>query len=94
MKLLVSKRAKEKIKKNEDDSTGITALVCGILSICFSWTFVFGLTLSIVALTIGSKKENTYSKAGKITGIIGLILSILSLIIIVIEIIYFIALSY
>ena len=59
----------------------IVALVLGIASIVLSECYGLGLIPAIISLVLGGqcKKEgvqNTFTKVGKITGIIGLILSI------------------
>ena len=56
-------------------------MACGIASIVLAWCYGCGLIPAIISLVLGSKCkkqgiQNTFTKVGKITGIIGLILSI------------------
>lgn len=60
----------------------IACMVCGIASIVASYGYGFGLICAIVSLVLGSQLakvgvQSTFTKVGKITGIIGLILSII-----------------
>ena len=60
----------------------IACMVCGIASIVASYGSGFGLICAIVSLVLGSQLakvgvQSTFTKVGKITGIIGLILSII-----------------
>jgi hypothetical protein len=57
-------------------------MACGIASIVLSWSYGCGLIPAIVSLVLGGQcakegVQNTFTKVGKITGIIGLILSII-----------------
>ncbi len=59
----------------------IACMAFGIASIVLAWCYGCGLVPAIVSLVLGGmcKKDgvqNTFTKVGKITGIIGLILSI------------------
>ena len=68
--------------QGQSKTKSIVCMVFGIASIVASYGYGFGLICAIVSLVLGSqcKKEgvqNTFTKAGKITGIIGLILSII-----------------
>ena len=59
----------------------IACMVCGIASIVLAWTYGAGLIPAIVSLVLGGQcakegVQNTFTKVGKITGIIGLIMSI------------------
>lgn len=63
----------------------IAALICGIGAIVFSWTFIIGIALAIVAIVLASQYVKSYGKDGKATGgkvcgIIGGIISVLFLI--------------
>ena len=67
--------------QGQSKGKSIACMVCGIASIVASYGYGFGLICAIVSLVLGSqcKKagvQNTFTKVGKITGIIGLILSI------------------
>jgi len=68
--------------QGQSKGKSIACMVCGIASIVASYGYGFGLICAIVSLILGSqcKKagvQNTFTKVGKITGIIGLILSII-----------------
>lgn len=75
-------------------STGskVKSIICmalGIYSIVVGWAWGNGIVFAIVSLVLGGqcKKEgvqNTFTKVGKITGIIGLIGSIIGLIVCII----------
>ena len=59
----------------------IACMAFGIASIVLAWCYGCGLVPAIVSLVLGAKckkegVQNTFTKVGKITGIIGLILSI------------------
>ena len=67
--------------QGQSKGKSIACMACGIASIVLCECYGFGLIPAIVSLVLGSqcKKEgvqNTFTKVGKITGIIGLILSI------------------
>ena len=63
----------------------IASMACGIAGIAGSFGWGIGLILSIVALVLSKKyveeagADNTFSKVGRITGMIGVILSIVGL---------------
>ncbi len=66
----------------ESSSAGITALVCGIVSIVMCWVPLIGLVSAIIGIVFGSKgmkkvQGKGMAIAGLVTGIIGLILSVL-----------------
>ena len=68
--------------EGQSKGKSIACMACGIASIVLSWSYGCGLIPAIVSLVLGGqcKKEgvqNTFTKVGKITGIIGLILSII-----------------
>ena len=67
--------------QEQSKGKSIACMVCGIASIVLCEVYGLGLIPAIISLILGSqcKKEgvqNTFTKVGKITGIIGLILSI------------------
>ena len=68
--------------QEQSKGKSIACMVCGIASIVLCEVYGFGLIPAIVSLVLGAqcKKEgvqNTFTKVGKITGIIGLIMSII-----------------
>ena len=68
--------------QGQSKGKSIACMACGIASIVLSWTYGCGLIPAIVSLVLGSQcakegVQNTFTKVGKITGIIGLILSII-----------------
>ena len=67
--------------QGQSKGKSIACMACGIASIVLSWSYGCGLIPAIVSLVLGSQcakegVQNTFTKVGKITGIIGLILSI------------------
>ena len=66
------------MKKEEDNSFGVSSVILGILGIVFAG--LPGLILGIISIVFASKQEkyqkNKWSKAGKILGIIAIILGI------------------
>ena len=67
--------------QGQSKGTSIVCMACGIASIVLCEAYGLGLIPAIISLILGSqcKKEgvqNTFTKVGKITGIIGLILNI------------------
>ena len=67
--------------QGQSKGKSIACMACGIASIVLCELYGFGLIPAIISLILGSqcKKEgveNTFTKVGKITGIIGLILNI------------------
>ena len=67
--------------QNQSKGKSIACMACGIASIVLSWSYGCGLIPAIVSLILGGQcakegVQNTFTKVGKITGIIGLILSI------------------
>lgn len=67
--------------QGQSKGKSIACMACGIASIVLCELYGFGLIPAIISLILGGqcKKEgveNTFTKVGKITGIIGLILSI------------------
>ena len=67
--------------QEQSKGKSIACMVCGIASIVLCEVYGLGLIPAIISLILGSqcKKEgvqNTFTKVGKITGIIGLILNI------------------
>ena len=74
--------------QGQSKGKSIACMACGIASIVLSEVYGLGLIPAIISLILGAqcKKEgvqNTFTKVGKITGIIGLILSIVLGIIII-----------
>ena len=68
--------------QEQSKGKSIACMVCGIASIVLCEVYGFGLIPAIVSLVLGAKckkegVQNTFTKVGKITGIIGLILSII-----------------
>ena len=68
--------------QGQSKGKSIACMACGIASIVLSECYGLGLIPAIISLVLGGqcKKEgvqNTFTKVGKITGIIGLILSII-----------------
>lgn len=80
--------------KNEmDKEYELVSMVCGILSLIMPF---LNIVLGIIACVFSSKakKPTTYSKVGKITGIIGIVLGALWLVgLILFLVIYILALS-
>ncbi len=70
------------MKKSSDNSFGTASVVLGILSITLST--VPGIILGIVAIVFANKQhkleKNSWSRAGKLLGIIGIILGIIAVI--------------
>ena len=67
--------------QGQSKGKSIACMACGIASIVLSWSYGCGLIPAIVSLVLGSQcakegVQNTFTKVGKITGIIGLILNI------------------
>ncbi|MCR4557433.1 MAG: hypothetical protein K5779_06390 [Saccharofermentans sp.] len=67
--------------QGQSKGKSIACMACGIASIVLCEAYGLGLIPAIISLILGSqcKKEgvqNTFTKVGKITGIIGLILNI------------------
>ncbi len=62
-----------------DKEYELVSMVCGILSLIIPF---FNIILGIIACVFSSKAKNptTYSKVGKITGVIGIILGVLWLV--------------
>lgn len=56
-------------------STGVSSLVCGILSILFFLIAFFGLILGIIAIVLSRRANTGMATAGKVLGIIGIILN-------------------
>lgn len=70
------------VKESVNNSSGITSVNLGILSIIFAlFTPILGIVFGIISLIFGIKqhksKKNSWSKAGMITSIIGILLSII-----------------
>jgi hypothetical protein len=77
----VIKMAENTPAQGQSKGKSIACMACGIASIVLSWSYGCGLIPAIVSLVLGSQcakegVQNTFTKVGKITGIIGLILSI------------------
>lgn len=75
---------KEELKKPEDNSFGVCAVIFGILSIVLSSGNGIGITLGVIGLIFGVKqkkiRKNGWSKTGLILNIIGILLGIVFLI--------------
>ena len=68
--------------QGQSKGKSIACMACGIASIVLSWSYGCGLIPAIVSLVLGGQcakegVQNTFTKVGKITGIIGLIMSII-----------------
>ena len=64
--------------QGQSKGKSIACMACGIASIVLSWSYGCGLIPAIVSLVLGSQcakegVQNTFTKVGKITGIIGLL---------------------
>jgi hypothetical protein len=67
--------------QGQSKGKSIACMACGIASIVLCEAYGLGLIPAIISLVLGSQcakegVQNTFTKVGKITGIIGLILSI------------------
>ncbi len=67
--------------QGQSKGKSIACMAFGIASIVLSWTYGAGLIPAIISLVLGGQcakegVQNSFTKAGKITGIIGLIMSI------------------
>ena len=68
--------------QGQSKGKSISCMACGIASIVLCEAYGMGLIPAIISLVLGSQcakegVQNTFTKVGKITGIIGLILSII-----------------
>ena len=67
--------------QGQSKGKSIACMACGIASIVLCEAYGMGLIPAIISLVLGSQcakegVQNTFTKVGKITGIIGLIMSI------------------
>ncbi len=67
--------------QGQSKGKSIACMACGIASIVLAWSYGAGLIPAIVSLVLGGQcakegVQNTFTKVGKITGIIGLVMSI------------------
>ena len=67
--------------QGQSKGKSIACMACGIASIVFCELYGLGIIPAIISLVLGGQcakegTQNTFTKVGKITGIIGLILSI------------------
>lgn len=85
---IVSSREEGARTKEVDREYELVSMVCGILSLLIPF---FNIILGIIACVFSGKANNktSYSKVGKITGIIGIVLGALELIAVIFWIVVF-----